>query len=178
MSAVCAVMLVGALATSCGTVTKAVAPQPSLSVTHGSKPIELALILGAFDVHAGDPIRATLVLTNTTQHSEILPCGLWYRVGLTSPTVQFHPIFPAQGCLGDSVLRPGSSRLQTTILTTYEVCSGPGSPGSTTPKCIPRRAGTPSRMPPLPMGKYQTVVVTRGQGYGIQLPPAMTVTLH
>lgn len=174
----CTVMLVGALVTSCGTVTRAIAPQPSHSVAHTSKPIEVALILGAIDVRAGDLIRATLVLTNTTQRSEILPCGLWYRVGLTSPNVPFHPIFPAQGCLGDSVLRPGSSRLQTTILTTYEVCAGAGSTGSTTPKCIPGRTGAPSRMPPLPMGKYQTVVVTRGQDYGIQLPPAMTVTLH
>jgi hypothetical protein len=150
--------------------------------TAAAPPVKVHLTLAAHRVVAGHPIKGTVVLTNTSDEEiTVNTCAVdgWLTVGLsghgTSPSF-FHP---AVGCDPSVRLSPGTHRFHVTVRTTYTTCTGAepagNAPSSSFPDCtVSNGRQTP---PPLPTGKYATVVQFVGLDGQTRAPNQIVVTL-
>jgi hypothetical protein len=134
-------------------------------------PITIRVELDRTRVVTGTPIKGTAVVTNEGSKSMLVQqCATdgWLAVGLASEKTQFSPAFALVGCPPSVVLEPGPNRFPVTVITTYQSCLQPGGQSTVfVPNCLP--SGSPDRLPPLPVGRYSTKVITMG------LPPSTAV---
>jgi hypothetical protein len=125
-------------------------------------PIKADITLATRQVVAGHPIKATVVLTNTT-HKEIAvdTCAGdgWLAVGLNG-RVDSHPFGSfLVGCPPTIRLTPGPNRFPVNVITTYAGCVQPqpaGTSPSPEPVCV--TADGHLSQPPLPAGRYSTAL--------------------
>ena len=124
-------------------------------------------------LRAGTPLRVTLVVTYTGRRPVNLNRGCrpqWAAV-LTNhrfpPDVAFSTVCSVRPFL----IRPGRSRLRTTVITSYPGCSAAKSQATRQlPHC-----GPDHRPPALPAGRYRLVLV--GDGLPLPAPAPVPVTL-
>ena len=125
---------------------------------------------------AGTPIRAEALLRNTTGRTiTVNTCAAngWLFVGLTNDRVSYNAFRFLMACSPTVHLRPGVNRFAVSISTRFQGCTETLSEATPQlPACIP-----PETMPPLPVGRYTTKVVTFGLPHGTQLPSPIRVTL-
>ena len=123
-----------------------------------SAPIKVGLTLVQTRVAAGQPIKGSVLLTNTTNKAiTVSTCteNGWLVVGLSGPvsSLPFGSLLLA--CPASLRLRPGMNRFGIKVITTYTGCTEPQPDGSSsattlTPWC------TTAGLPPLPAGRYVT----------------------
>lgn len=141
-----------------------------------SAPIQVRVSLDHSRVLAGQPIKGTVVLTNTTAsqiHVESCARNAWLQVGLKGRGYAYRPVSTLITCPSSIRLAPGANRFPVTVLTTYESCLQPGGESVTS-----LRPCTSTGPPPLPAGRYSTTVFITGLAHLTDAPRAITVTLH
>jgi hypothetical protein len=125
-------------------------------------PVRVRLTLNEHQVVAGQPIKGTVVMTNTTDKKiTVNTCATdgWLAVGL-SGKVNSHPFGSfLVGCKPTIRLAPGPNRFPVTVITTYTGCTQPQPAGTAVPSplyptCTVSNGHTNS--PPLPPGRYST----------------------
>ena len=140
-----------------------------------SAPIEVRVALHHSRVVAGQPIKGTVVLTNTTSGPiTVESCAQngWLQVGLKGRRYAYQATSTLIACPPSIRLAPGANRFPVTVLTTYEGCLQPGGKSvAALPAC------TSTGPPPLPAGRYSTTVVIMGLANMTQAPRPITVTL-
>ena len=169
----------GAVGTSPGTVVDRVLHtirRATPAETATRSPLRLRVTLDHTTVKAGTSIKGEVTLVNTTTEDitvETCAADGWLDVGLTGHGVTFAPAHIQIACLPTVQLRPGSTRLPVTVLTSYNSCAPPGDsiPDPSDPRCV---ANVP---PPLPVGRYRVVVVTTGLPPELSGPNVLIVTL-
>jgi hypothetical protein len=104
-------------------------------------------------------VRGTLVLINNTGRA-VPYCNGVANVGLARSGHPFVPVEPASGCAVDHSpsIPVGESRFSITVLTRFQTCTTGANPTTQTPRCLTGPNGDVT-MPPLPTGRYHTVVV-------------------
>ena len=116
-------------------------------------------------VVAGQPIKGTVVLTNTTPKAiTVEACTksvLWLAVGLSGRVDSIPGGDLLMTCPPSIRLHPGVNRFPVTVVTTYQGCvqpqpDGSSHPGPLFPWC------TVAGQPPLPAGRYTTKIVLMG----------------
>jgi len=132
------------------------------------------IILSQTDVTAGTSIPGTLLVTNSSSRPITLAprfCQPIYEVVLTSKQIPADPAFPA-ACWGGKryIFKPGRTRLPITVITTYSGCSEHGRGTIRMPRCLG------NRVPPLPAGHYEAILV--GLGLHLPAPVPVLVTLR
>lgn len=140
-----------------------------------STPITVRVALHHSRVLAGQPIKGTVILTNTTSSVitvESCAANGWLQVGLEGRGYGYQASSTLVACPPSVRLVPGANRFPVTVLTTYESCIQPG--GSSVPS-LP--ACTSTGQPPLPAGTYSTTVVIMGLPQMTKAPRPVTVTL-
>ena len=146
------------------------------SASRKPSPVEIRLVLSTTQVVAGTPIRAEALLTNTTGRTiTVNTCAAdgWLFVGLTNNRVSYNAFRFLMACSPTVHLRPGVNRFAAPISARFQGCTETLSEATPQlPACIP-----PETMPPLPVGRYTTKVVTFGLPHGTQLPSPIRVTL-
>lgn len=144
---------------------------PSIgSAAEAHSPISFRIILASRNVVAGTPIRAEIVITNSSSRSVSMgsTCpGQELQVGLSNRHIKFVGISGAVACRG-LYFSPGQTIVKVTISTSYEMCGGRGMPARST-------SGT---CPNLPKGTYQTDMVTQGFPKGTKSPAAIPIVLR
>jgi hypothetical protein len=143
----------------------------------GEKRATLTIRLDQTTTRAGLPINGVAVVDNRGP-AFAFPggqCG-WLEVGLENQQLTFRAKFSHVGC-GSVQVPEGVSRYPISVSTTMSQCSPPGAPGASM-----ATACSIGHMPPLPPGRYTTVVITGGPGYPREQPPitlanSVTVTL-
>jgi hypothetical protein len=140
-----------------------------------SAPIDVRVVLHQSRVVAGQPIKGTVVLTNTTaRRITVESCAEngWLQVGLRGRGYTYQASSTLVGCPPSIRLAPGANRFPVTVLTTYEGCLQPGGKSVTSlPTC------TSTGPPPLPAGRYSTTVFIMGLPHMTEAPQPITVTL-
>ena len=143
--------------------------------------VRLRLSLAGRRAVAGHPIHGTLTVLNTTGAPVRVSCGLssWAAIGLRNRDVAFQATFDVPICASQAALKPGTTQFAISVPTTYGQCTESGSPVLGIPRCVASR-GKPSRRtpPPLPVGRYWTVVVLDGptyQGFALSAPIPVTI---
>jgi hypothetical protein len=141
-----------------------------------SFPVQVRVSLTQHEVTAGQPIKGSVVLTNTTHKMiTVNSCAAngWLQVGLKGHGYTYSATSLAIACAPSVRLRPGANRFPVTVLTSYEECLQPGGQSLTSlPAC------TATGQPPLPTGKYSTVTSIFGLPRLTQAPDREIVTLH
>jgi hypothetical protein len=141
----------------------------------GSAPVAVRVNLTHHRAVAGDPIAATVVLTNTTEHRIVVnQCAIngWLAVGLENKVIPYDAYFSEVECAPTVYLRPGPNRFHVTVSTRY--------PGCTTnihqvlPQSMPSCTAS-GASPALPAGRYSTTVDI--MGLTTQTPRRVNVTL-
>jgi hypothetical protein len=120
------------------------------------------LVLRQARVAAGTPIKGTLIVMyrgpapiNLTRH-----CSPQYAVVVTNHRFPPEAAFASRCSLLPFIMKPGENRLPVTVLTTYLSCSEVRKQAtSSSPAC---RRGR-QKMPSLPPGRYEAVLVGDGQ---------------
>jgi hypothetical protein len=140
-----------------------------------SAPIKVRVALHHSRVVAGQPIKGTVTLTNTTSRQiTVESCAQngWLQVGLKGRGYTYQSSSTLIACPPSIRLAPGANRFPVTVLTTYESCLQPGGESVTSlPAC------TTTVPPPLPAGRYSTTVFLMGLPHMTEAPRPMTVTL-
>jgi hypothetical protein len=147
-----------------------------------AQPVKVHLTLAAHRVVAGHPIEGTVVLTNISDREiAVNTCAIdgWLAVGLSGRDISPSFFHPAVGCDPSVRLAPGSHRFHVTVSTSYTTCTGAepagNAPSPSFPNCtVSNGKQTP---PPLPAGKYSTVVQLVGLDGETQPPNRVVVTL-
>jgi hypothetical protein len=137
-------------------------------------PIQVRVVLQHNRVVAGQPIKGTVTLTNTSSNDiTVQSCARngWLQVGLKGRGYTFRASTTLIACPPSVRLIPGGNRFAVTVHTTYQACSQAGWESVTSPPC--RSTGPP----PLPAGMYSTSVFILGLAHETQAPRAITVTL-
>ena len=168
MKATSAVVIVLGLLLGWSVLAGAAASSPS--------PIEVRVSLTQHEVAAGQPIKGSVVLTNTTHKTiTVNTCAAngWLQVGLKGHGYTYVATSLEMACPPSVRLKPGANRFPVTVLTSYEGCVHPGGHSLTSlPAC------TPTGQPPLPTGKYSTVTTIVGLSHLTHSSNRQTVTLH
>jgi hypothetical protein len=144
--------------------------------------IKVHLSLSKHRVVAGQPIKGTVVLINTTaKERTVNTCAEdgWLAVGL-SGHVNSYPFGSFEVKCAPSVrLAPGANRFPVTVLTTYVGCTQP-QPGdsSVTPAPICTVSDGHVGPPPLPAGRYSTKVHLVGLSGMTHTPNRVVVFLE
>ena len=140
-----------------------------------SAPIKVRVALHQSRVVAGQPIKGTVILTNTTSRKiTVESCAQngWLQVGLRGRGYTYQASSTLIACPPSIRLVPGANRFPVTVLTTYESCLQPGGESVTSlPAC------TSIGPPPLPAGRYSTTVFIMGLPHMMEAPRLMSVTL-
>ena len=145
-------------------------------------PIKVHLTLAAHRVVAGHPIKGSMVLTNTSEREiTVNTCALdgWLAVGLSGHGATPSFFHPAVRCNPSVRLAPGTHRFHVTVSTSYTTCTGAEPAGNTPSSSFPNCAVSHGKQipPPLPAGKYVTVVQLVGLGGETRLPNRVVVAL-
>ena len=171
-----AAFLAALCATAVPLVPQDVGADPSSAI------IKVHLSLAQHRVVAGQPIKGTVVLINTTtKERTVNTCAKdgWLAVGL-SGHVNSYPFGSFEVKCAPSVrLAPGANRFPVTVLTTYAECSQP-QPGdsSVTPEPICTVSDGHVGPPLLPAGRYSTEVHLVGLGGLTNTPNRVVVHLE
>ncbi len=145
-----------------------------------SPPITVRVNLAQVRVVAGQPIKGSVVLTNTTPKViTVEACTksvLWLAVGLSGRVDSIPGGNLLMNCPPSIRLHPGANRFPVTVVTTYQGCiqpqpDGNSHPGPLYPWC------TVSGQPPLPAGRYATKVVLNGLNGLTRTPNPVAVDL-
>jgi hypothetical protein len=118
--------------------------------THG---MESRIVLSTTHVMAGHPMAATLVVDNpgsAVNLTRITHCRPPFAIYLSNSRLDNQPVIPLDCSSRPFVIAHGTTRLRTTIPTTYSSCVQGPDGDAATPTCLPG-AGSP----PLPRGTYQ-----------------------
>ncbi len=144
---------------------------------HAARPVlSDRLVLTTTSVLAGTPIKGTLLVIYTGRKPINIdrPCGSHDTVVLTNrrfPDASEVP-FLLDCSTSPVIIKPGENRLAVTVPTTYWQCSEVASQAtSSSPACPPGH-----RMPPLPAGQYQAVLV--GDSLAIPAPAPVRVVIY
>jgi hypothetical protein len=117
-------------------------------------PLSIHLALDRHQARAGTPIDGTVTVTNTTSEGIGIawcPADAPVAVGLAGRGVTFVPVSPSHGCPPTfKELAPGITNFRVAVSTRRWPCNPPGVVAIRT-DCTPA--------PPLPAGRYRTVVV-------------------
>ena len=144
-------------------------------------PIKVRITLDSDRVAAGQRIKGTVLLTNTTHQTiTVNTCADngWLQVGLKGHGYAYQATSWLILCPPSIRLVPGANRFSVTVLTSYETCSQPDGKSLTpTPKCISNHGHPPFGNPPLPSGKYSTTVSIFGLPHLTRPPNHVKVTL-
>lgn len=132
------------------------------------------LVLASTSVLAGTPIKGTLLVIYTGRKPINIdrPCGAHDTFVLTNRKFPASEVpFPADCSASPVIIKPGENRLAVTVPTTYRQCSEVASQAtSSSPACPPGH-----RMPPLPAGRYQAVLL--GDSLAIPAPAPVPVVI-
>jgi hypothetical protein len=135
-----------------GGLAGAIGPSPT--------PIKVRVAVQHSRVVAGQPMKATVVLTNTTSREitvESCTQNDWLQVGLKGRGYTYQASSTLIACAPSIRLAPGTNPFPVSVLTTYERCLQPGGESLTwLPPC------TSTGPPPLPAGRYSTIVFIIG----------------
>jgi len=133
------------------------------------------LVLRQARVPAGTPIKGTLLVTYRGRKPVNLSRGCQPQYAVAVVNRRFPPLvaFPAVCSTDPFIIKPGENRLAVTVQTSYLSCTPSASQVSRyTPLCLPGR----QKMPPLPAGRYQAVLI--GDGHlPLPAPAPVPVTL-
>jgi hypothetical protein len=146
---------------------------PGISTSRApATPVQIKVNLPQRQVHAGQSIQGTAVITNNTGRPISVPgCpGSWLQVGLTNGKIQFSPAVPDIACAPSIQLAPGPNTFPVTVSTTYQACLGPQGRSM-----LPMPSCDNGKPPPLPVGTYR--IATVAAGLTALDPPPLTVTL-
>lgn len=139
-------------------------------------PIRVRVSLQKSRVVAGQSIKATVVLTNATSRPvTVESCAQngWLQVGLKGHGYTYQATRTLIACPPSIRLATGANHFGVTVLTNYEGCLQPGGESRRSlPSCT--STGPP---PPLPPGRYSTIVSIVGLAQATQPSRAPTVTL-
>jgi hypothetical protein len=141
-----------------------------------SSPIKVHLALNKDRVVAGEQIKGTALLMNTTSRTiTVQACAEngWLQVGLRDHDYSYQSSSLLVNCPPSIRLAPGPNRFPIVVLTRYQSCLEPGGQSLVpTHNCL-RNGG----LPPLPAGKYSTTVYVFGLTGLTEAPKSVTVTL-
>ena len=149
--------------------TGSASPAPTLGLAPAPAGLTDRIALSSTRTRAGTPIGGTLVVTNHGRKAVNLNrgCRPYFGVTLAGHGLPMAAAFPADCSRAPFLIKPGVTRLAVTVLTTYPGCTSGQHATAHTPACLPG-----NRMPPLPAGRYQAVLVGSGD---LPLPPATPV---
>jgi hypothetical protein len=155
---------------------------PAAAQTAATPPVKVHLTLAAHRVVAGHPIKGTVVLTNTADRAiTVNTCALdgWLAVGLSGQTASQSFFHSAVGCKPSVTLAPGTRRVHIMVSTTYTTCTEAEPAGNTPSSSFPNCTVSDGRptSPPLPAGRYSTVVQLVGLDGETRPPNRIVVTL-
>lgn len=139
-------------------------------------PIRVQVMLDTHKSAAGRPIRATVILTNSSARPvtvQACAANQWLQVGLKGNGYTYQPIHTLVACAPTIHLDPGPNHFHATVLTTYQRCIDGGQPTASTPACL----GGTMTAPPLPAGKYETSVFVSGLAHLTTPATVQTVSL-
>ena len=143
-----------------------------------SPPIKVHVSLDRHRAVAGQSIKGSVVLTNTTAKDitvETCARNGWLTVGLSGRVNAYSFVHTTIGCLPTTRIVPGPNRFGVTVDTTFTSCTQPQPAGNpptpTSPTC------TVSGLPPLPGGRYSTTVDVVGLTGLTQRPNRVVVEL-
>jgi hypothetical protein len=141
-----------------------------------SPPVKIHLALQRDEVVAGQTIKGTVVLTNTTSRRfTVKACAKdgWLQVGLKGHGYSYGATSLLIACPPSIRLAPGPNHFSVSVLTSYQSCVQPGGQLLT-----PIHQCTPGGgLPALPAGKYSTTAFIFGLQGLTQTPKSVTVTL-
>jgi hypothetical protein len=149
--------------------TGSASPAPTVGLAPAPAGLTDRIALASTRVRAGTPIRGTLIVTNHGRKTVNLTraCRPYLGVTLAGHGLPVVPPFPADCSGAPFLIKPGVTRLAVTVRTTYSGCTTSKHTAVHTPACLPG-----NRMPPLPAGRYQAVLIGSGD---LPLPPATPV---
>jgi hypothetical protein len=155
---------------------------PATAQETTAHPVKVHLTLAAHRVVAGHPIKGTMVLTNTSDRViTVNTCAIdgWVAVGLSGHGISPSFFHPAVGCDPSVRLAPGSHRFHVTVSTSYTSCTAADPAGNAPSPSFPNCTESNGKQipPPLPAGKYSTVVQIVGLDGETQSPNRVVVTL-
>jgi hypothetical protein len=133
------------------------------------------LVLSRTRVAAGTPIAGVLVVTyrGDTPVNLNRGCRPQYAVALTRRGLPPRVGFPADCGVAPFIIKPGQNRLPVTVATTYSACTqAAGQATSAVPACGHGR----QVMPPLPPGRYRTVLLSTGFPFPAPAPVQVTLS--
>jgi hypothetical protein len=144
-------------------------PAPTLGLAPAPAGLADRIALSRTRVRPGTPIRGMLVVVNHGRKTVNLNrgCRPYFGVRLAGHGLPVAAAFPADCSRAPFLIRPGVTRLAVTVRTTYSGCTSGKHATAHMPACLPG-----NRMPPLPAGRYQAVLVGDGD---LPLPPATPV---
>jgi len=124
-------------------------------------------------VRAGQSMTGTLVITSTASGPINLTkqCEPSLQVVIGNRSVRQQPAFDAMCTNHPLRIYPGTNRFPITVTTRYFACTQPG--GSSAPSLPACGADGP---PPLPPGRYRTILVGSGN-LPLPEPPSVSVEL-
>jgi PASTA domain len=154
-------------------------PMATAAASEAPQPIKVRVHLEQDRVVAGQPIKGSVVFTNTTRKAiTVDQCATdgWLAVGL-SGRVDSHPFGHfLVGCPPSVRLHPGPNRFQVHVITTYASCVQPQPDGSSSPTPLDPWCSV-AGPPPLPAGRYVTKVDVVGLTGLTQAPNRIVIHL-
>lgn len=120
------------------------------------------LVLRQTQVTAGTPIKGALVVTYRGRAPINLNHGCRPSYAVVVANHQFPPeaAFAADCATSPFIIKPGENRLAVTVMTRYPGCSESASQATSRfPACLHGR----QKLPPLPAGRYDAVLVGDGR---------------
>lgn len=120
-------------------------------------------------VRRGQPLRGVLTLINKTGRP-VPYCNGYVSIGLAKPGLPYQPTVSAIGCVATAqrpTIARGTSHIRVRVDTRYQQCNPNGRPTPVAPRCL--GASNNQRIPQLPPGTYQVVLIWR-----VSPTPAMT----
>jgi hypothetical protein len=137
--------------------------------------LSVRITLDHTTVRAGTDLHGVAYITNSSSRPLLVPSctksGL-VDVGIENKTFTWQLVVGGVGCAENYHVPPGTLRVHFEVLTTYDTCVPKASDSdASSPICIDHRP------PPLPKGKYHTVIAMLGLPPGTTLSHPLTVHL-
>jgi hypothetical protein len=137
--------------------------------------LSVRITLDKTTVPAGTRLRGVAYITNSSNRSVLVPSctkGGLLAVGIQNKTIPWQLAIAGVGCTMNYHVPPGTMRIAFEAFTTYDSCVRQASNAvGSEPLCVDQRP------PPLPKGKYYTVVGMLGLPPGTTLSSPLTVNL-
>jgi hypothetical protein len=140
-----------------------------------SSSLSVRITLDKTTVPAGTRLDGVAYITNSSDRSVLVPScnkGGLLAVGIQNKTIPWQLAIAGVGCTTNYHVPPGTMRIAFQVFTTYDSCVRQASNAvGSEPLCVDQRP------PPLPTGKYYTVVGMLGLPPGTKLSPPLSVNL-